>query len=211
MKDVLFHVKGTLTYIYEIFIIIISMPICSSCGKTVGNKDSVYKDEETDDVFCGICYIKHLEEGIEDTENEVLDLEPVKKRSQKFVIFLMLGIILIIAEILILSDTGGGKGPARVPERKEGAQESGSIATRIFFIKELLMNYEVKHGDFPITLSLLTPEFVEPEIEDENIFYELEESYGFVLYSKDSKGRAINPVLSAKGEIELSKLKTMFP
>ena len=206
-----FFVKGILTYICEILIIIIGMPICSSCGKTIKSKDSVYKDEETDEVFCGICYIKHLEEGIENTEDEVLDIEPVKTRSRKFIIFLILGLILIIAEILILSDTGGGRGPARVPERKEGAQESGSTATRIFFIKELLMNYEVKHGDFPITLSLLTPEFVEPEIEDESIFYELEEDYGFVLYSKDSKGGATNPVLSAKGEIELSKLKTIFP
>lgn len=211
MKAVLFRVNSTLTYIYKIFIIIIGMPICSSCGKTIEKKNSVYKDEETDEVFCGICYIKHLEEGIENTGDEVLDIEPVKARSRKFVIFLILGIILIIAEILILSDTGGGRGPASIPEKKEGAQESGSIATRIFFIKELLMNYKVKHGDFPIALSLLTPEFVEPEIEDENIFYELEESYGFVLYSKDKKGKAVPPVLSAQGEIELSKLKTIYP
>ena len=95
---------------------------------------------------------------------------------------------MIIAEILILSDTGGGRGPASIPEKKEGAEESGSVATRNFFIKELLMNYNVKYGEFPITLSLLTPEFIEPEIEDVNIFYELVENYGFVLYGKDSKG-----------------------
>jgi hypothetical protein len=186
------------------------MAKCSECGKSIKVKDSVYKDEETNEVFCGVCYIKHLEESIGNPEEEVLDIEPVKTGSRKFIIVLILGIILIIAEILILSDTSGGKGPVRIPEKKEGAQEAGSIATRIFFIKELLINYDVKYGKFPITLSLLTPEFIEPEIEDENIFYELEENYGFVLYYKDSNGRAVNPVLSAKGEIELSKLKTIY-
>ena len=187
------------------------MSKCSECGKTIEKRDSVYKDEETDEVFCGVCYIKHLEEDIGNPEEEVLDIEPVKRQSRKFIIFLILGLLLIITEILILSDTGGGKGPVRIPEKKEGAQEAGSIATRMFFIKELLMNYDAKHGKFPIALSLLTPEFIEPEIEDENIFYELEENYGFVLYGKDSRGRAMKPVLSAKGEIELSKLKTIYP
>ena len=187
------------------------MPKCSECGKKIKEGNSVYRDKEIGETFCGICYIKHLEEGIGNTEEEVLDIEPVKKGSRKFLIVIILGIILIIAEILILSDTGGGRSPAVLPQKKEGAEESGSIVTRIFFIKELLMNYKVKHGDFPVALSLLTPEFVEPEIEDENIFYKLEENYGFVLYGKDPKGKAMNPVLSAKGEIELSKLKAIHP
>jgi len=187
------------------------MPKCSECGKKIKEGNSVYRDKEIGETFCGICYIKHLEEGIGNTEEEVLDIEPVKKGNRKFVIVLILGIIVIITEILMLSDTGGGRRPASIPEKKEGAEEAGSIATRIFFVKELLMNYKARHGDFPVALSLLTPEFVEPEIEDENIFYELEGNYGFVLYGKDSKGRAVNPVLSAKGEIELSKLKTIYP
>jgi hypothetical protein len=187
------------------------MPICSSCGKTIEKKDSVYKDEETDEVFCGICYIKHLEGDIGDADEEVLDIESAEKGSRKLVIFLILGIVLIIAEILLLSGAGGGRYPASIPEKKEGIQESGSIATRMFFIKELLMNYKVKYGNFPVALSLLTPEFVEPEIEDESMFYELEEVYGFILYSMDAKGRAMGPVLSAEGEIELSKLKTIYP
>jgi hypothetical protein len=200
-----------LTCPFKKLYLIVDMVICSECGKTIEGKDSVYKDEETGKIFCGVCYIKHLEEGIEDIEEEVLDVEPFKQGNRKFVIVLILGIILIITEVLILSYTGGGRRPARIPEKKEGAEETGSIAARIFFIKELLMNYKVKHGDFPIALSLLTPEFVESEIEDDNIFYELEESYGFVLYGKDSKGKAAPPVLSAKGEIELSKLKTIYP
>ena len=183
---------------------------CSDCGKTIKEKNSRYKDEETGKIFCGVCYIKHLEEGIEN-EEEVLNIEPVKKKNQKYAVFLILGIILIIAEILMFSGKGGGRLPPGMPKKKEGAEKSGSIATRMFFIKELLMNYKVKHGDFPISLSLLTPEFVEPEIEDGNIFYELEETYGFVLYAKDKKGKALLPVLSAKGEIELSKLKTIYP
>jgi hypothetical protein len=187
------------------------MSKCRECGKSIKEKDSFYKDGETGEIFCGVCYIKHLEKGIENTEEEVLEIKPVKKGSRKFAMVLILGIILIIAEMLILSDTGGGKHPARIPERKEGVREAGSIAARIFFIKELLINYKAKHGDFPVTLSLLTPEFVEPEIEDENIFYELKENYGFVLYGKDSKGRVVPPVLSAEGEVELSKLKAIYP
>jgi len=186
------------------------MSRCSECGKTIEGKDSVYKDEETGEVFCGVCYIKHLEEDIGNPEEEVVDIKPVKTQSRKFIIALIFGIMLIITEILILSDTSGGRGPVRVPEEKEGAQEAGSIATRIFFIKELLMNYKVKHGEFPVALSLLTPEFIEPEIKDVNIVYELEENFGFVLYSKDSEGEVMEPILSSKGQIELSELETIY-
>jgi len=192
-------------------ILIIDMTKCSECGKTIKSKDSIYKDEETDEVFCGVCYIKHLEEAIDDTEPEVFNTEPVKTQNRKYIIALGFGIILIIAEILILSDTRGGSGPARMPEKKEGVQEARTIATRIFFIKELLMNYKVKYGKFPIALSLLTPEFVEPEITDENIIYDTRKDLGFILFSKNSKGKTMEPVLSAKGVIELSRLKTIYP
>ena len=79
----------------------------------------------------------------------------------------------------------------------------------MFFIHELLLNYRAKHGEFPASLSLLTPEFVKQEIENENIVYETVEDSDFILYSKNSKGEAAEPVLSAKGSIEISKLKTM--
>lgn len=186
------------------------MSKCSECGKTIKKKDSVYKDEESGEIFCGVCYIKHLEKDIEPPEEDFPDVEPVKTQSRKFLIILILGIMLIIAEILMLSDTGAGRGPVSIPEKKEGAQEAGSMATRIFFIKELLMNYKAKHGEFPVALSLLTPEFIDSEINDVSIVYELEENLGFVLYSKDSNGKAVGPVLSAKGEIELTKLKTIY-
>jgi hypothetical protein len=186
------------------------MAKCSECGKIIPKKDSVYKDEKTGDIFCGVCYIKHIEKDIGSSE-EVLDIKPVKKQSSKFVIFLLFGIILIIVEILMLSETGGGVVPARLPEKKEGVREAGIDATRIFFIHELLTNYKAKYGEFPVVLSLLTPEFVSPEIKDENIVYELAENLGFVLYNKNSKGEATEPILSAKGKIEISRLKTVFP
>ncbi len=185
------------------------MSKCSECGKTIAKRDSVYKDEETDEVYCGVCYIKHLEEDIESTGEEVLDVEPVKKQSRKFTIILILGIILIISEILILSDTSGGKAPARMPEKKEGVEETASIVTRIFFIHELLMTYKEKYDEFPEALSQLSPEFVAPEIKDESIVYEKIQDSGFILYRKDSEGRAMHPVLSAKGEIALSELKKL--
>jgi len=111
----------------------------------------------------------------------------------------------------MLSETSGGRGPARIPEKKEGAEEAGSIATRILFVRELLMNYKAKHGEYPVALSLLTPEFIEPEINDANIVYELEGNFGFVLYSKDSEGEVLEPILSSKGKIKLSELKTIYP
>ena len=186
------------------------MSKCSECGKTIKGKESVYKDEETGEVFCGICYIKHLEKDIGIPEEDVADVEPVKTQSRKFVIVLLLGMILIISEIFILLEPSGGRAPARIPEKKEGAEEAGSIVTRIFFIRELLMNYKAKHKEYPFSLSLLTPEFIEPEIDDANIVYELEENLGFVLYSRDSEGEVLEPILSSKGKIELSELKTMF-
>ena len=187
------------------------MPKCSDCGKTIDKKDSVYKDEENGKIFCGICYIKHLEEDIDDIVPEIISPEPEKKQNKNFIIALAGGIILIIAEILILSDARGGSGPASLPEKKEGIEETGSIATRVFFIKELLLNYKKKNGEFPIALSLLTPEFIEPEIRDENIIYELAENLGFVLYSKDTKNKILEPILSAEGQIEPSELEAIFP
>jgi hypothetical protein len=187
------------------------MAECGKCGKTIEKRDAVYKDEETGEVFCGVCYIKHLEEDIGETEPEILSLEPEKKQNKNFIIALAGGIILIIIEIFILSDTIGGAGAASLPERRDGVQESGSIATRVFFIKELLLNYKKEKGKFPIALSLLTPEFVEPEIADESIKYELVENLGFVLYSKDSEGKLLEPILSAKGQIKPSELEKIFP
>lgn len=187
------------------------MSKCSDCGKTIEKSDSVYKDDETGDIFCGVCYIRHLEEDIDDAEPEILSLETEKKKSKNFITALAGGIILIIAEILILSDARGGSGPARLPEKQEGVQESGSVATRVFFIKELLMNYKVKNGEYPIALSLLTPEFVEPEIKDESIMYELVENLGFVLYSKDNKDRILEPILSARGQVKPSELEDILP
>ncbi len=187
------------------------MPKCSECGKTIEKKDSVYKDEETGKVFCGICYIKHLEEDIDDTGPEIISPEPEKKQNKNFIIALAGGIILIIIEILILSDARGGTGPASLPEKKEGVQETGSIATRVFFIKELLLNYKKENGEFPIALSLLTPEFIESEITDESITYELVENLGFILYSKDPKGKVMEPILSAEGQIKPSELEAIFP
>jgi hypothetical protein len=186
------------------------MKECSECGKNIPKKDSVYKDEKTGEIFCSVCYIKHVEEDIGSPE-EVLDIKPVKKQNSKFVIFLLFGIILIIAEILMLSEAKGGVGPARLPEEKEERQEAGINATRIFFIHELLMNYQTKYDEFPADLSVLTPEFVDPEIKDENIVYEIVENLGFVLYNKNSRGETTEPVLSAKGKIEISRLKTIFP
>lgn len=187
------------------------MSKCSKCGKTIDKNDSVYKDEETGKIFCGVCYIQHLEEDIDDSGSEIAIPEPEKKQNRNFIIALAGGIILIIAEILILSDTRGGTGPVSLPERQEGIQEKGSIATRVFFIKEILMNYKAKNGEFPITLSLLTPEFVEPEITDKSIKYELVEDLGFVLYSKDNDDKALEPILSAKGQLKPSELKTINP
>ncbi|MEJ2354648.1 MAG: hypothetical protein P8Y62_01900, partial [candidate division WOR-3 bacterium] len=80
----------------------------------------------------------------------------------------------------------------------------------IFFIHELLMNYKAKNGEFPITLSLLTPDFVTPEIKDENIVYEKVENSGFILYGKNPEGEAEEPILSAKGKIEPSRLETIL-
>lgn len=187
------------------------MSECSNCGKTIDKNDSVYKDEESGKIFCGVCYIQHLEEDIDDSEPEIAVPEPEKKQSRNFIIALAGGIILIIAEILILSDARGGSGSASLPEKQVGIQEKGSVATRLFFINELLMNYKAKNGEYPITLSLLTPEFVEPEIKDESIKYELVEDVGFVLYSKDNDDRALEPILSAKGQIKPSELETIFP
>jgi len=187
------------------------MSKCSDCGKTIDKKDSVYRDEENGKIFCGICYIQHLDEDIDDTEPEIISPEPEKKQNKNFIIALAGGIILIIAEILILSDARGGTGPASLPEKQEGIEETGSIATRVFFIKELLLNYKKKNGEFPIALSLLTPEFIELEITDESITYELVENLGFILYSKDAEGKVMEPILSAKGQIEPSELETIFP
>jgi hypothetical protein len=187
------------------------MSKCSKCGKNIDKNDSVYKDEETGDFFCGVCYIQHLDKDIDDSGPEIVIPEPEQKRNKNFIIALAGGIMLIIAEILILSDTRGGTGPARLPEKQEGIQETGSIATRVFFIKELLLNYKKEKGEFPISLSLLTPEFVEPEITDESITYELEEDLGFVLYSKNSEGKFLEPILSARGRIEPSELRKVFP
>jgi transcription initiation factor TFIIIB Brf1 subunit/transcription initiation factor TFIIB len=187
------------------------MSECSKCGKTIDKNDSVYKDEETGKLFCGICYIQYLEKDIDDAEPEFVISEPEKKQNRNFIIALGGGIILIIAEILILSDARAGSGPASLPEKQDGIQEKGSIATRVFFIKELLMNYKAKKGEFPMALSLLTPEFVEPEITDESIKYELVEDLGFVLYSKDNDDRALEPILSAKGQLRPSELETINP
>lgn len=185
------------------------MPKCKDCGKNIKSKDSLYKDEKSGEILCGICHIKRLEEDLNDTDKEELDIEPAKTKNKKFIITLLLGIILIITEILILSDTSGGKAPARMPEKKGGVEETGSIVTRIFFIHELLMTYKARYGEFPEALSLLSPEFVDPEIKDESIVYEKIQDAGFILYSKDSEGRAMRPVLSAKGEIAISELKKL--
>jgi hypothetical protein len=185
------------------------MSKCKDCGKNIKSKDSLYKDDESGDILCRICHIKRLEEDLNGKDTEESAGEPPKKKNKKFVITLVLGIILIIAEILILSDTSGGKAPARMPEKKEGVEKTGSIATRIFFINELIMTYKEKYGEFPEALSLLSPEFVEPEINDESIVYEKTKDSGFILYSKDPKGRAMRPVLSAKGEIDPSELKKL--
>ena len=126
------------------------MSKCKNCGKTIDKNDSVYKDDKTGDIFCGVCYIKHLEEDIDETEPEILSLETENKKSKNFIAALAGGIILIIIEILILSDARGGSGPARLPEKREGVQERGSIATRVFTIKELLMNYNAKNGEYAI-------------------------------------------------------------
>lgn len=182
---------------------------CKDCGKNIKSKDSLYKDEKTGEILCGICHIKRLEEDLNSSDTEELNIEPTKTKNKKFMITLVLGIILITAEILILSDASGGKAPARMPEKKEGVEKTGSIVTRISFINELLMTYKVKYGEFPEALSQLSPEFVEPEIEDESIVYEKIQDSGFILYSKDSEGRAMHPVLSAKGEIDLSELKKL--
>jgi hypothetical protein len=183
------------------------MPKCKDCGKNIKSKDSLYKDEESGEILCGICHIKRLEEDLNGTDKEELDIEPAERKSNKFIITLVLGIILIITEILILSDTSAGKTPARMPEKKEGVEETGSTVTRIFFVHELLMTYKEKYGEFPEALSLLSPEFVNPEIKDESIAYEKKQDSGFILYSKDSKGSAMRPVLSDKGEVDLSELK----
>jgi hypothetical protein len=182
---------------------------CKDCGKDIKSKDSLYKEEESGEILCGICHIKRLEKNLNDTDTEELDIEPTKTKNKKFLITLVLGLILITAEILILSNTSGGKAPARIPERKDGAEETGSIATRIFFISELLVTYKAKYGEFPEALSLLSPEFVDTEIKDESIVYEKKPDSGFILYSKDTKGHAMRPVLSAKGEISLSDLKKL--
>jgi predicted nucleic acid-binding Zn ribbon protein len=187
------------------------MAKCSECGKTIDKNDSVYKDEETGENFCGVCYIKHLEEDIGDTEPEIISPEPERKQNKNFIIAFTGGIILIIIEILILSDTRGGTGPVSLPKKQEGIQETGSIATRVFFIKELLLNYKKENGKFPIALSLLTPEFIESEITDESITYELVENLGFILYSKDPKGKVMEPILSAEGQIKPSELEAIFP
>jgi hypothetical protein len=186
------------------------MKECSECGKDIPERDSVYRDEKTGEIFCGVCYIKHVEKDIKSIEEEIPEIEPVKKQNWKFIVFLSLGIILIIAEILLLSGTRGGTGPARLPEKKAEEQESGINAARIFFIHELLMNYKAKNGEFPITLSLLTPDFVTPEIKDENIVYEKVENSGFILYGKNPEGEAEEPILSAKGKIEPSRLETIL-
>ena len=188
----------------------VDMKKCSECGKDIPEKDSVYKDEETGNIFCGVCYIKHVEKDIESPEEEIPDIEPEKKQNWKFIVFLSLGIILIIAEILLLSGARDGTLPAGLPEKKAEEQESGINAARIFFVHELVMNYKAKYGEFPITLSLLTPEFVTPEIKDDNMVYKTVKNLGFVLYHKNSGGEAVEPILSAKGKIEPLKLKKIL-
>jgi len=185
------------------------MKKCSECGKDIPEKDSVYKDDKTGEIFCGICYIKHVEKDIGSPE-EIPEIEPSKKQNWKFIVFLFLGIILIIAEILFLSETKGGTGPVQLPPKKTEEKESGINAARIFFIHELLMNYNAKNGEFPITLSLLTPDFVTPEIKNENIVYEKVADLGFILYAKNPENEAEEPILSAKGKIEPSKLETIL-
>ena len=186
------------------------MKKCSECGKNIPEKDSVYKDEKTGEIFCGVCYIKHVEKDIESPEEEIPDIEPAKKQNWKFTVFFFAGIILIIAEILLLFGTKGGSVPARLPEKKAAEKESGINAARIFFIHELLMNYKAKNGEFPVALSLLSPDFVSTEIQDENIVYETVENLGFILYGKNPEGEALEPILSAKGKIEPSKLKNIL-
>ena len=186
------------------------MKKCSECGKDIPEKDSVYKDEKTGEIFCGVCYIKHVEKDIGSPEEEIPEIEPAKKQNWKFIVFLSLGIILIIAEILFLSGTKGGTGPVQLPPKKAEEQESGINASRIFFIHELLMNYKAKNGEFPATLSLLTPDFITPEIKDENIVYETVENLGFILYGKNTEGEAEEPILSEKGKIEPSRLEAIL-
>jgi hypothetical protein len=186
------------------------MPKCKICGKNIKSKDSLYKDEKSGEILCGICHIKRLEEDLNSPDTEELEsVESTKTKNKKFMITLVLGIILITAEILILSDTSGGKAPARMPEKRVGVEQTGSIVTRIFFIHELLMSYKAKYDEFPEALSQLSPEFIAPEIKDESIVYKKIPDLGFILYSKDSEGRAIQPVLSAKGEIAISELKKL--
>jgi hypothetical protein len=185
------------------------MPKCKNCGKNIKSKDSLYKDEKSGEILCGICHIQRLEEDINSSDTEKLEREPTRTKSKKFMITLVLGIILITAEILILSDTSGGKAPARMPEKRAGVEKTGSIVTRIFFLHELLMTYKAKYDEFPEALSQLSPEFIDTEIKDESIVYEKIPDSGFILYNKDSEGRATQPVLSAKGEIAISELKKL--
>jgi hypothetical protein len=151
------------------------MPKCKNCGKNIKSKDALYKDEKSGEILCGICHIQRLEEDINSSDTEKLEREPTRTKSKKFMITLVLGIILITAEILILSDTSGGKAP----------------------------------DEFPETLSQLSPEFIDTEIKDESIVYEKIPDSGFIIYCKDSEGRAMRPVLSAKGEITISELKKL--
>jgi DNA-directed RNA polymerase subunit RPC12/RpoP len=187
--------------------ILLKMYKCYNCGKIIESKESVYKEKGK--ILCNICHIKLLEESIDSKEPEVAEVTPPRAKNLKFMITLIFGVILIISEILLLSGKSGGKEPPGIPEKKEGSEKTGSIVTRMFFINELLITYKVKYGDFPETLSQLSPEFIEPEIKDESIVYEKKQDIGFILYTRDSEGRAIPPVLSGRGEIALAELKNL--
>lgn len=185
-----------------------AVAFCSKCGKPLCEECIAYRDEKGHP-YCAQCAIEIKASLYKDEKAKEKERGKEKKKNVGFLIFVIIGIVLIVIAGLFYFIGGSTSDNVDVKVIMNDTLEMKNI--RLFYIGEAINSYYTKFKKYPETLEQLKGASIDStiygRIVDSSVVYSTDDKYGFILEIKADSSILGNIAFVKSGPIPMDFIR----
>lgn len=185
-----------------------AVAFCSKCGKPLCEECIAYRDEKGHP-YCAQCAIEIKASLYKDEKAKEKERGREKKKNVGFLIFVIIGTVLIVIAGLFYFIGGSTSDNVDVKVIMNDTLEMKNI--RLFYIGEAINSYYTEFKKYPETLEQLKGALIDStiygRIVDSSVVYSTDDKYGFILEIKADSSILGNIAFVKSGPIPMDFIR----